>query len=278
MMKTFFALLSSLTLLGSSSLSAQEAWLLQMPKKYGSYLLSKSQAGENETVQDIIAKLPDLVKKNTIKEIESIKWQAPGKLHQANSQYLSQTGVDKTQRSIFIESPKGQDSYKLSIYGELSKSWAPTLVLIRGDQYLILLEKDESAAKETVAQSHTRKIAYKGGNEGELTWYSSTPLNGKSLLFQERQEIVSPDRPTPVRFGTRIVCLLNKEGESSVQLELNSKDAGKPDEIYLHHNQAIFPKLSQLTGPLKKEIISLKEKGATDAGEEGSWTLTIEGE
>ena len=229
-------------------------------------------------MQQILGKLPALIKRKTIKEVESIKWKSPGKIHQSKSQYSSKAGSDKTQRSLVVTTPKDQNSYKLVSFGELGKSWAPTLVLVKGEQYLILFERDESAAKETVATPNVRKIAFEGATTGDLTWYSSIPLDGKTLLFREVLEIEQSARPSPVLYGVNIICLINKDRESSVQLEVHGEDSTKPDAIILQHNQALFDKHSQLTGPLKKEIIPLKAEGIEDAGESGTWTVTIEGE
>ena len=249
-----------------------------MPKKFGGYLLTKSQAGENDTVQEILGKLPALIKKKTILEVESIKWKSPGKVHQSKSHYSSLSGSDKTQRSLTVDSPKDQNSYKLVSFGELGKLWAPTLVLIKGDQYLILFERDESAAKDTVATPNVRKVAFKGVTSGDLTWNSSVPLDGKTLLFSEKIEVKASTRPAPILYGVNIICLINKDRQSSIQLEIHGKNSSKPDEVVLQHNLVLFDKHSQLTGPLKKEVIPLKEGKITAAGEDGTWTVTLEGQ
>lgn len=277
-MKTLFALFGSLALFGSASLRAQEAWLLEMPKKFGSYLLSKSKAGENDTLQEIIAKLPALVTKKTVREVESIKWKAPGKNHQAKSRYSSRVGVDKSQRSLSIQTPAGENNYKIDSYGELSKSWAPTVVLIKGDQYLILFERDESSEKESITASNIRSISYKAAETGELTWFSTTPLDEKTLTFSEVLDLKAAGRPVPIQYGVRVVARLAKKGESLLQLEVSGKESSNPDAVLLHHNEVRFQNFAQLTGPLKKETVSLKTPDVKDGGENGTWTLTVEGE
>jgi len=277
-MKTFIAVITSFTLLGSASLRAQEAWLLEMPKKFGGYLVNKAKAGENDAVQEIIGKLPVLVTKKTIREVESIKWKAPGKIHQAKSQYGSRAGNDKTQRSLNIQAPAGENNYKIISYGELTKSWALTVVLIKGDQYLILLERDESSSKESVTASNIRSITYKAAETGRLTWYSSIPLDEKTLTFREVLALKSAGRPAPIQYGVRVLARLAKKGESLIQLEISGKEPGSADAVLLHHNQIRFQNFSQLTGPLKKETVSLKTPDVKDEGENGTWTLTVEGQ
>lgn len=276
-MNYFSSFIGTFVILGCSNLAAQEAWLIEMPKKFGGYLLSKYQAGENDTVQEIIGKLPILVTKKTIKEIESIKLGAPGKNFQTKSRYNSMSAADKTQRNLTIQTPAGENNYTITSYGELGKSWTPSAVLIKGDQYLFLLERDESSSKETVSTPNNRKFSYKAGDSGEFIWYSSTPLDGKTLTFREGLTLKTEGRPAPVQYGINITSLLKKDSQSSVQVEVSSKDSSDASVIVLHHTQALFPNLSKLTGPLKKEVISLNSTDVKDVGEDGSWTLTIEG-
>ncbi|MDB4697568.1 hypothetical protein OAF29_11915 [Akkermansiaceae bacterium] len=54
----------------STTLTAQEAWILEMPNKFSDYLIKKSVAEEHDTVAGIIEKLPSLVTKKQIREVD----------------------------------------------------------------------------------------------------------------------------------------------------------------------------------------------------------------
>ncbi|MDA7886829.1 hypothetical protein N9B29_00265, partial [bacterium] len=77
-MKTFVSRLLLSLVASAAVLPAQEAWLLEMPNKYSDYLIKKSVAGDYDTVAGIIDKLPGLVAKKQIREVDLIKWNAEG--------------------------------------------------------------------------------------------------------------------------------------------------------------------------------------------------------
>ena len=152
------------------------------------------------------------------------------------------------------------------------------MVLIKGDQYLILFERDESSEKESITASNMRSISYKAAGAGELTWFSTTPLDEKTLTFSEVLDLKAEGRPVPIQYGVRVVARLAKKGESLLQIEVSGKESSNPDAVLLHHNEVRFQNFGQLTGPLKKETVSLKTPDVKDGGENGTWTLTVEGE
>ena len=271
-----------------ATLSAQEAWLLEMPNKYSDYLVKKSLAGDFDTVSGIIGKLPGLIVKNQIREIELIKWKAEeGKINKkkkitegantinAGARYYSLAGDKLDRRKITITTPSTERNFKIEIFGFLPRAWTPTFAHKGDTLTLILLERHAEGASATVSLKNLRQLEFEAGSAKEsVAWYSSDPLDGKDLSYYVMASLAANPK---IKFGTNIFTSVKKEGPSLLRIEAHSKASKAADFVTLHHNEAKFEGHSQTTGPLKKETIKISDKSYTKDGEAGAWTLTLTG-
>jgi len=123
-----------------SFLSAQEAWLLEMPNKYSDYLIKKSLAEDHDTVASIIEKLPDLITSKQAREIDLLTWKAvDGKIHKnkkitegtatitAGVRYYSLSAGSTDHRKISIIPPVStQRTFKIETFGRLKLTPPPS--------------------------------------------------------------------------------------------------------------------------------------------------------
>lgn len=269
-----------------ATLSAQEAWLLEMPNKYSDYLIKKSIAGDYDTVAGIIEKIPGLIDKKQIRELELVKWKAEdGKVNKkekitegtttyyTGARYYSIGGDKLDHRKITITSPTTKRNFRIETFGFVPRAWTPTFANRSDKLTLILLERHAEASSATVSLTNLRQLEYDAGSAKEsVAWYSSDPLDGKDLSYYSMASLAANPK---VKFGTRIFTSLKKEGQSLLRIEANSRHPKVPETIALHHNEAKFEGHSQTKGPLKKETIKIADKAYTKDGEAGAWTLTL---
>lgn len=270
-----------------TTLSAQEAWLLEMPNKFSDYLIKKSVAGDYDKVAGIVEKLPNLIAGKQVRELELIKWNAEdGKIHKkkkvtegsrtfnAGSRYYSQAGESLDHRKIKLTPAAAtKRNFEIDVMGQLSRAWTPTFIQKGEKLTIILLERHPESGTATVALGHMRQLEFDAGATKELVaWYSSDSLDTKDLGYQSETALVANPK---VKFGMNIFTTVAKDGDSLLRLEANSQDTATPDNIILHHNEAKFKGHSETTGPLKKETIKVADKSFTAGEDQGAWTLTL---
>ena len=278
-------LLLSLIITGAK-LTAQEAWILEMPNKYSDYLIKKSVAEEHDTVAGIIGKLPGLVTKKQIREVDLIEWNAEGgkinqkreindggRIFKAGARYYSISGQKPDFRKIKISDIPTKPNFELNTFGFLPRAWTPTLAHRKGNLTLLVLERDINSPTATVSLKNMRQIEYDAGETKEsVSWYSADQLDTKELSYSSTIALAANPK---VQFITRIFSELKKEGESLLRIEASSGSLTATESITLHHNEAKFEGHSQTTGPLKKETIKITDKSYTKEGEAGAWTLNL---
>lgn len=276
-----------ISLAATSLLSAQEAWLIEMPNKYSDYLFKKLDADDTETVDSIIEKLPSLVANKTIKEIEKISWRDKGGVHhpagtvdvsgqtlKTGSTYLPPFGDTKVQRILKITTAPAEKDYKVTSFGNLTEDWSPTFYHRSGDSTLILLERDPDAVEAQRFFSNSVRLKYGINDENTIHWRSTDPLDNLNLSYEEK--IATKANPA-VSFYSRFLLAIKRNAKTILRLESGARDPEKPGEIALYYNEVQFDGLSETNGTFKKEVTQLETKEVTQAGEEGSWTLEVVG-
>ena len=270
----------------STTLTAQEAWILEMPNKFSDYLIKKSVAEEHDTVAGIIEKLPSLVTKKQIREVDLIKWNAEGgkinqkreindggRIFKAGARYYSISGQKPDFRKIKIIDIPTNQNLELSAYGFLPRAWTPTFAHRKGNLTLLVLERDTNSPTATVSLKNMRQIEFDAGETKEsASWYSADPLDTKELSYSSAIALAANPK---VQFITRIFSEVKKEGDSLLRIEASSGSPTATESIALHHNEAKFEGHSETTGPLKKETIKITDKSYTKDGEAGAWTLNL---
>ncbi len=270
----------------STTLTAQEAWILEMPNKFSDYLIKKSVAEEHDTVAGIIEKLPSLVTKKQIREVDLIKWNAEGgkinqkreindggRIFKAGVRYYSISGQKPDFRKIKIIDIPTNPNLELSAYGFLPRAWTPTFAHRKGNLTLLVLERDTNSPTATVSLKNMRQIEFDAGETKEsASWYSADPLDTKELSYSSAIALAANPK---VQFITRIFSEVKKEGDSLLRIEASSGSPTATESIALHHNEAKFEGHSETTGPLKKETIKITDKSYTKDGEAGAWTLNL---
>lgn len=269
-----------------TTLTAQEAWILEMPNKFSDYLIKKSVAEEHDTVAGIIEKLPSLVTKKQIREVDLIKWNAEGgkinqkreindggRIFKAGVRYYSISGQKPDFRKIKIIDIPTNPNLELSAYGFLPRAWTPTFAHRKGNLTLLVLERDTNSPTATVSLKNMRQIEFDAGETKEsASWYSADPLDTKELSYSSAIALAANPK---VQFITRIFSEVKKEGDSLLRIEASSGSPTATESITLHHNEAKFKGHSETTGPLKKETIKITDKSYTKDGEAGAWTLNL---
>lgn len=286
-MKKITAKILLLVVASLGSLKAQEAWVLEMPNKYSDYLIKKALAGEATTVSDIVEKLPALIAKKEIKEIELITWKAEnGKVHpkkmmkigdqekQLGSTYQASGGSNNERRILTITTPPTERDFSIDLYGKLAKTWMPTFSYRSETMTLLVLERSTFDGEDSLKLDHSCQLTIDAKAKATFAWYSSIPVDGQLLSFSDLAVHPANDKIT---FGAKILASIRKEGESLLRMEVHSSSPAAKDVLVLSHNQATFPGHSQKTGPLRQETITIADKKVTDDGEVGSWTLTLTG-
>ena len=285
MKRLLLRLLLSLIITGAK-LTAQEAWILEMPNKYSDYLIKKSVAEEHDTVAGIIGKLPGLVTKKQIREVDLIAWNAEGgkinqkreindggRIFKAGARYYSISGQKPDFRKIKISDIPTKPNLELSTYGFLPRAWTPTFAHRKGNLTLLVLERDINSPTATVSLKNMRQIEFDAGETKEsVSWYSADQLDTKELSYPSTIALAANPK---VQFITRIFSELKKEGDSLLRIEASSGSLTATESITLHHNEAKFEGHSQTTGPLKKETIKIADKSYTKEGEAGAWALNL---
>jgi hypothetical protein len=270
----------------STSLTGQEAWILEMPNKFSDYLIKKSVAEEHDTVAGIIEKLPGLVTKKQIREVDLIKWNAEGgkinqkreindggRIFKAGARYYSISGQKPDFRKIRIIDIPTKPNLELSTYGFLPRAWTPTFAHRKGKFTLLILERDTNSPTATVSLKNMRQIEFDAGEAKEsVSWYSADPLDTKELSYSSAIALAANPK---IKFITRIFSEVKKEGDSLLRIEANSGSPTATESIALHHNEAKFEGHSETTGPLKKETVKITDKSYTKDGEAGAWTLNL---
>ena len=270
----------------STTLTAQEAWILEMPNKFSDYLIKKSVAEEHDAVAGIIEKLPSLVTKKQIREVDLIKWNAEGgkinqkreindggRIFKAGVRYYSISGQKPDFRKIKIIDIPTNPNLELSAYGFLPRAWTPTFAHRKGNLTLLVLERDTNSPTATVSLKNMRQIEFDAGETKEsASWYSADPLDTKELSYSSAIALAANPK---VQFITRIFSEVKKEGDSLLRIEASSGSPTATESIALHHNEAKFEGHSETTGPLKKETIKITDKSYTKDGEAGAWTLNL---
>ena len=270
----------------STTLTAQEAWILEMPNKFSDYLIKKSVAEEHDTVAGIIEKLPSLVTKKQIREVDLIKWNAEGgkinqkreindggRIFKAGVRYYSISGQKPDFRKIKIIDIPTNPNLELSAYGFLPRAWTPTFAHRKGNLTLLVLERDTNSPTATVSLKNMRQIEFDAGEAKEsVSWYSADPLDTKELSYSSAIALAANPK---IKFITRIFSEVKKEGDSLLRIEASSGSPTATESIALHHNEAKFEGHSETTGPLKKETIKITDKSYTKDGEAGAWTLNL---
>ena len=270
------------------SLAAQEAWILEMPNKYSDYLIKKAVDGDQATVEGVIEKIPGLIEKKQIREIELITWKADGgKNHpqkmatiagqerQLGSFYRSSGGEGTERRNLNITTVANEKDYNIDLFGKLPKAWTPTFSHRTEDLTLLILERDSFDGEDSHKISHTRQLSLDSPSKNSATWYASSSMDNQTLTFSELS--IHPGNEK-ITHGVRFLTITRKSGNSLLRMEAHSSSPSAKDFLTLNHNEATFNGHSQTTGPLKKETIKIADKTFTDDGESGSWTLTLTGE
>ena len=267
-------------------LSAQEAWLLEMPNKFSDYLVKRSIAGDYDKVAGIVEKIPDFIEKKQIRELELVKWKAEdGKINKkekvtegtrtfyTGARYYSMAGDKLDHRKITVTSPTTKRNFRIEIFGFIPRGWTPTFVN-RGEKFtILLLERHAGGSSATVPIEHVRKLEYNAGSAKEsVAWYSSDPLDGKDLSYYGMAQLAANLK---IAYGTKIFSSVKKEGESLLRIEAHSSHPKVTESVTLHHNEAKFEGHSQTKGPLKRETIKVADQAYTKDGEDGSWSLTL---
>jgi hypothetical protein len=269
-----------------TTLSAQEAWLLEMPNKYSDYLIKKAVSGDYDTVSGIVAKFPDLITRKQIREIELMKWQADsgkinkkreitedGRTYNAGVRYYSISGQKPDHRRLKITAPVIERNISIDTYGLIPREWTPTFAHRGETLTTVLLERHAESPSSTVSLGHLRQLEYDAGAAKEsVTWYSADPLDTIELYYTSETGFAANPK---VKFNTKIFSSVKEDGNSLLRIEASSQDPTKVDFVTLHHNEANFEGHSETTGPLKKETIKIADKTYTKEGEEGAWTLTL---
>ncbi|MDG2401237.1 MAG: hypothetical protein P8M04_11760 [Akkermansiaceae bacterium] len=285
-MKKFLPRLLLSLMATGATLTAQEAWILEMPNKYSDYLIKKSVEEEHDTVAGIIEKLPGLVTKKQIREVDLIKWNAEGgkinqkreindggRIFKAGARYYSISGQKPDFRKIKITDVPTKRNLELSTYGFLPRAWTPTFAHRKGNLTLLVLERDTDSPTATVSLKNMRQIEFDAGEAKEsVSWYSADPLDTKELSYSSAIALAANPK---VEFMTRIFSEVKKDGDSLLRIEASSGSPTATESIALHHNEAKFQGHSETTGPLKKETIKVSDKSYTKEGEVGAWTLNL---
>jgi len=282
---TKFLILSAASI---GSLAAQEAWILEMPNKYSDYLIKKAVEGEKATVDGIIEKLPGLIAKKQIREIELITWKAEGgKNHPKKmatiagqerplgSAYRSSGGGPNERRNLNIITLANEKDYNIDLFGKLAKTWTPTFSHRSEDLTLLVLERSPFDGDDSLKLTHSRQISLDSASKSAVTWYAASSMDDQLLSFSEQAIHPANEKLT---FGVRFLTITRKSGDTLLRMEVHSTSPSAKDFVTLSHNEATFKGHSQTTGPLKKETIKIADKSFTNEGESGSWTLTLTGE
>ena len=277
-----------LAMVSTGSLSAQEAWILEMPNKYSDYLIKKATEGDQATVDGIVEKLPGLIAKKQIREIELITWKAEGgKNHpkkmvtidgqerQIGSAYRSSGGGPNERRNLNITTLANEKDYNIDLFGKLAKNWTPTFSRRTDSLTLLILERNSFDGDNALKPTHSRQVSLDSSSKTAVTWYAADSMDGQLLSFSEQAVHPGNDQIT---FGERFLTVTRKDGETLLRIEAHTATPSAKDFLVLSHTEATFAGLSQTTGPLKKETIKIADKTFTDDGESGSWTLTLTGE
>ena len=270
------------------SLGAQEAWILEMPNKYSDYLIKKAVEGDQATVDGIVEKLPGLIAKKQIREIELITWKADGgKNHpkkmatiagqerQLGSFYRSSGGGPNERRNFNITTITTEKNYNIDLFGKLAKTWTPTFSHRTEKETLLVLERNPFDGDGSLKISHTRQVSLDSTSKSAVTWYAASSMDDQLLSFSEQS--IHPANEKMI-YGVRFLTVTRKGGDTLLRMEAHSTSPSAKDFLTLSHNEATFKGHSQTTGPLKKETIKIVDKSFTDDGESGSWTLTLTGE
>jgi hypothetical protein len=204
-----------------TALNAQEAWILEMPNKYSDYLIKKSVAEEHDTVAGIIEKLPSLVTKKQIREVDLIKWNAEGgkinqkreindggRIFKGGARYYSISGQKPAFRKIKISDIPTNPNLELSACGFLPRAWTPTFAHRKGNLTLLVLERDTNSPSATVSLKNMRQIEFDAGETKEsVSWYSADPLDTKELSYSSAIALAANPK---VQFITKIFSEVKK--------------------------------------------------------------------
>jgi len=257
-----------------ASLSAQEAWLLQMPNKYADYLINRSVANDYDKVAGIVEKLPALIEKKQIREIELIKFKAKEGKVQKNekitegdrtltlgSSYRSSGGSGLDRRSLNITTKPTEPSINIDCFGILPRAWTPTFIHQGEKLTLILLERHAESETAVVDLKYQRQLEFDVGPvKNRVAWFSGDPLDGQSATFLSRAVLAANPK---IEYGIKIFASVKKDSDTLLRIEANSTPAKATDIIYLHHNEAKFKGLSESSGPVKRENINVDDKSDT---------------
>lgn len=285
MFKTTSKIVVVLALAALGQLRAQEAWILEMPNKYSDYLIKKAVDGDAATVEGIIEKIPDLISKNQIREIELITWKADGgKIHpkemkkiddveiQMGSTYTSMGGTVSERRNLNIVAAATERNFNITLFGPLGKAWTPTFSFRDEKLTVLVLERSVLDGKAPLVPDHSLRISFDATAKGTITWYASESLNAQQLVFSQ---LTAHPANAKVTYGVKIFSSVRKAGDSLVRMEMHHLDPALKDVIVLNHNQANFKDLPQSSGPLNKETITIADKSVSSDGEEGTYSITL---
>jgi hypothetical protein len=269
-----------------ATLSAQEAWLLQMPNKFADYLVNRSVANDYDKVAGIVEKLPGLIEKKQIREVELIKFKAKEGKVQKNekitegertltlgSSYRSAGGNGLDRRSLTVTTKPTAPSFNIDSFGILPRAWTPTFIHQGEKLTLILLERHAESKTAVVELKYLRQLEFDAGpDKNRVVWFSGDPLDGQSTTYLSRAVLSANPK---IEYGIKIFAQVKKDSDTLLRIEANSTPARATDLIYLHHNEAKFKGLSESSGPLKKEVIKVADKSVTQESDSGEWTLTV---
>ena len=269
-----------------TTLSAQEAWLLEMSNKHADYLVSRSVSNDYDKVAGIIEKLPGLIEKKQIREIELIKFKAKEGKVQKNekitegdrtltlgSNYRSAGGNGMDRRNLAVTTKPTAPNFNIDSFGILPRAWTPTFIHQGDKMTVILLERHAESKTAVVDLKYQRQLEFDAGpDKNRVAWFSGDPLDGQSTTYLSRAALSANPK---IEYGTKIFAQVRKDGDTLLRIEANSTPAKATDIIYLHHNEAKFKGLSESSGPLKKEVIKVADKSVTQESDSGEWTLTV---
>ena len=269
-----------------TSLSAQEAWLLEMPNKYADYLVKKSVEKDFDAVAGIIGKIPSLIASKQITELELISFKATeGKVNKKSTltegsrtltlgaSYRSSAGTSLDRRTLKITTAPTERNFNIQLFGFLPRSWTTTFAH-RGEKLtILLLERHAESESAVIELKNSRQLTFDAGPEENLvTWYSGDALDGQNLSYTAQAALAANPE---IAYGTKIFTSIKKGADSLIRIEANSTPKDATDIVHLHHNEAKFNNLSETSGPLKKEIIKIADKSFTKEAESGKWSLTL---
>lgn len=257
-MKAQFIVIYTILATSFSSMAAGECWYLKMPKKHADYLVSECGKTDTKGYTEAIARIPDLIKKGTIEEIEIClqaegqeatdvqgkhhpfeivelkgkKWgRLDGRKWHEGSMYENKQSQEGGRAILTIKgkiTPSGQEVLTIQTSRIVGKIWSPTFVFTKDGNTHVLLERDtKSPLEQAVAKSSVHmKCEIPSILDISMTWLlTDETLPARDRLVFEDKTSYYDKHDGQFRYAGTTIMLANgdSKGQSVVPLKFDAQ-------------------------------------------------------